>query len=460
MITNIASMKKFLIIGLLSFALVAGASIASAQTDVDPRGNASTCINLTHDLRVTSSDAETQGQVSDLQFFLQGQGYLASEPTGYFGLQTYAAVQKFQTKNNITPASGFVGPLTRTAINSAYCISLTDIPQTYDEDSPSIELAGKVGSLKSTESITVEVGKKFIISGKPQNLKGVDYGEDDDEFLASWNFGRLLDDQCSGNKIKSSNTWILTCEIDTVGSTVVYVEIYKDGNTYRSNQVEINVVSEAEEVDYNPNEDEDEDDEDEDNASSRTSAGARDYKPRIDLVTGRDTADFVIRAGDRAWVEGENLLYSGKDAQIRIGTKSALILQYNDDLVRFEVPDLPSGMYKFALKNSYDGDFVVVEVENEETEDSYDYTPVIYEVQAKAADPFDIYGGESIVINGKNLIYSGKDTRVFVGGKEADIELYTQNSIVFEAPYLSRGDHYLYLTTEFGTSNRVTVHVR
>ncbi len=59
------------------------------------------------------SKGMTHKEVTILQNFLIAKGYLKSKATGYFGLQTEAAVKVFQTKNKIVPATGIVGPKTR-----------------------------------------------------------------------------------------------------------------------------------------------------------------------------------------------------------------------------------------------------------------------------------------------------------------------------------------------------------
>jgi hypothetical protein len=58
----------------------------------------------------------TRPEVAVLQHKLIDQGYLTSTATGYFGKLTLRAVKDFQ-KNNGIPPTGFVGILTRTALN-------------------------------------------------------------------------------------------------------------------------------------------------------------------------------------------------------------------------------------------------------------------------------------------------------------------------------------------------------
>ena len=60
----------------------------------------------------------TKGQtVSELQDFLQNQGFLTTKPNGYFGLGTLKAVKAFQKAQGIKPLSGYFGPVTRIKAN-------------------------------------------------------------------------------------------------------------------------------------------------------------------------------------------------------------------------------------------------------------------------------------------------------------------------------------------------------
>jgi peptidoglycan hydrolase-like protein with peptidoglycan-binding domain len=67
-----------------------------------------------------SKDANTNGEVSDLQYFLQDQGLLTAEPNGIFGPSTLRAVKYFQKKNGFI-TSGYVGPMTRAKIKEISC---------------------------------------------------------------------------------------------------------------------------------------------------------------------------------------------------------------------------------------------------------------------------------------------------------------------------------------------------
>ncbi|MCX6756594.1 MAG: peptidoglycan-binding domain-containing protein, partial [Candidatus Nomurabacteria bacterium] len=113
-------MNKYIISVLL---LSACFSFTSAQTmgDLPPPDNGSQCTDLKYNLTYTKSkDSNTNGEVSDLQFFLQDSGLLDSDPTGYFGKLTFNAVKAFQRQNNLY-AYGYVGPQTRALIKSLSC---------------------------------------------------------------------------------------------------------------------------------------------------------------------------------------------------------------------------------------------------------------------------------------------------------------------------------------------------
>lgn len=114
-------MKKLLITNLIVLS-ISIPYISSAQSvDVDTSNDAS-CAIITTNLRYGSTDIKTGGSVSVLQDFLNTNGYLTSQPTGFFGSMTRSAVRAFQNANNI-PANppGFVGSLTRAKIQEIDC---------------------------------------------------------------------------------------------------------------------------------------------------------------------------------------------------------------------------------------------------------------------------------------------------------------------------------------------------
>jgi hypothetical protein len=109
------------IIGLLQSFNADPSVIANVQSNLSGKVQSpSFCLTLTASLSQGSTDTTTQGQVSKLQQFLG-----ITPTTGYFGVLTEAAVQKYQTARGIvssgTPATtgyGSVGARTRASMAS------------------------------------------------------------------------------------------------------------------------------------------------------------------------------------------------------------------------------------------------------------------------------------------------------------------------------------------------------
>jgi len=89
------------------------AQIASLQGQLG--GSSSAMAQFTRDLTIGSTGAD----VTELQTWLISKGYsIPAGATGYFGVQTQAAVAAFQAANGITPAAGYFGPITRAKVNA------------------------------------------------------------------------------------------------------------------------------------------------------------------------------------------------------------------------------------------------------------------------------------------------------------------------------------------------------
>lgn len=71
------------------------------------------------------SFGQTSASVSDFQKFLTDQGLYTGPITGYFGPMTKKAAILFQQKNKITPAAGFIGPMTRGVIKGVLTAKIT-----------------------------------------------------------------------------------------------------------------------------------------------------------------------------------------------------------------------------------------------------------------------------------------------------------------------------------------------
>ena len=86
-----------------------------AASTANPGGQVlgASAYNFAHNFGIGATGAD----VTALQQFLTQAGVYAGPVTGYFGPLTKAAVEAYQTANNISPVSGYVGPLTRTLLN-------------------------------------------------------------------------------------------------------------------------------------------------------------------------------------------------------------------------------------------------------------------------------------------------------------------------------------------------------
>lgn len=67
---------------------------------------------------------QKSSQVSELQEFLVDKGFLTTSPSGFFGLMTLKAVKNYQLSIGL-PNTGFVGLMTRTAINNELSIDIS-----------------------------------------------------------------------------------------------------------------------------------------------------------------------------------------------------------------------------------------------------------------------------------------------------------------------------------------------
>lgn len=115
-------MKKLLLAGLFLFPTLAFAQTVSFQNNL--------------------SYGSTGTDVSALQEFLVTQHLLAPQyVTGNFYSLTLAAVKSFQTAESISPISGFVGPITRSTINTILASQVSDSEENAATSTPPIDLS-------------------------------------------------------------------------------------------------------------------------------------------------------------------------------------------------------------------------------------------------------------------------------------------------------------------------------
>jgi hypothetical protein len=103
---------------------------------------------------------------------------------------------------------------------------------------PSIRMSGSSGSQVSDSSISVNVGDTFTVSGMPQNLQGLSFSR---AFFVNQNFSN--NNSCGNNEASANGVWTMTCTAKILGSSDIYVEIYANGQTYRSNKVTVTINS-------------------------------------------------------------------------------------------------------------------------------------------------------------------------------------------------------------------------
>ena len=144
------------------------AQIAALQAQIN---GTQTTASFYADLTIGSRGTE----VTRLQTWLIGKGYvIPAGATGYFGLQTRAAVAAFQAAKGITPAVGYFGPITRSAVNAMIAADVasgggsgTPTPT----PTPSDDLKGGDGSFQNISSLgDIE---STVDEGSSENVIGV-----------------------------------------------------------------------------------------------------------------------------------------------------------------------------------------------------------------------------------------------------------------------------------------------
>ncbi|HEU5114480.1 MAG TPA: hypothetical protein VFT82_01800, partial [Candidatus Paceibacterota bacterium] len=168
--------------------------------------------------------------------------YTSDNPYYGRGVSTSVTVQPPQGSPTVTCASGFAMSA------SGACVATTPAPAptpvTAPATPPSISIVGSSGSQTSSSVLNVNQGDSFTISGAPSGLDGLAYGSAAGQYTRAFNFGSLLSGACSNNDA-SNQKWVLTCSANQTGNTTVNVQIYKDGVTYSSNTITVNVAPAA-----------------------------------------------------------------------------------------------------------------------------------------------------------------------------------------------------------------------
>ncbi len=105
----------------------------------------------------------TGSDVSALQEFLKQQGVYSGTTSGNFYSLTLAAVKKFQSAESITPASGYVGPVTRGVINQILAGQVSTSEENATTTKPAIDLSQQAATTTSSTPQTVTLPNGTVV---------------------------------------------------------------------------------------------------------------------------------------------------------------------------------------------------------------------------------------------------------------------------------------------------------
>src|SRR3989344_5009670 len=142
-----------------------------SASPVAPALSTRACPTLSRTLRLGTRGAD----VSALQGYLKSNGYLSANATGYFGVQTEAAVKKFQAKQGVVASGsaastgfGVFGTKTRAAFIHVCALSSAPIPTPTPTPTPSPAQAAPTLTLTATPS-TITSGQSATLTWSTDN---------------------------------------------------------------------------------------------------------------------------------------------------------------------------------------------------------------------------------------------------------------------------------------------------
>ncbi len=200
------------------------------------------CTDLKYNLKVGSTDATTSGEVTKLQAFLFPK-YLKVESTGRLLGLTRAASVEFQKQYGISPAYGYVGPLTRAKIKELTCGGTSE-KLSIESVFPTV---AKVGQTVSLNGPGLNSGGDYILFDgyriETDKTKGLNYlGFVVPEHLT--NTINCIKAPCPLGLVKMVVPGVYTVQVvNNLGSTnVIKLEITDKDVISPSNQVKISSV--------------------------------------------------------------------------------------------------------------------------------------------------------------------------------------------------------------------------
>lgn len=189
-----------------SFAVFAPAARAQSAADLQAQINAllaqiaalqgntgtTASVSFSRDLTLGATGSD----VTALQNWLISKGYaISAGATGYFGVQTQAAVAKYQAANGIAPAAGYFGPTTRAHVNAASAGTGTGTGT--GTGSTTGALKGGAGDLTITNR-TANI-EKNLTEGATENVVSFEAEADDNSDLAITSLRVAIDVSGSGS---------------------------------------------------------------------------------------------------------------------------------------------------------------------------------------------------------------------------------------------------------------------
>ncbi len=118
----------------------------------------------------------------------------------------------------------------------------------YAAGIPSIKLTASTDNLSSKTALSVNVGESFEIHWLPKNLQWLSY------YVGTWKptkgyFSRAFffdqqfsdNNNCEINEATTDEEWSMTCDATVQWTSSVYVVIYANGKSYKSNVVKITI---------------------------------------------------------------------------------------------------------------------------------------------------------------------------------------------------------------------------
>lgn len=137
---------------------------------VSRAARAVSCTNIVSDLSYGMTDSVSSGPILSLQNFLSAQGYLSATPNGHFGPATAAAVVAFQVAHKIS-GTGYVGSVTRAAINAASC-STTAVTASTSASSTTTATNASASVTAPRANASLLIGQTYTITWNGTDRQG------------------------------------------------------------------------------------------------------------------------------------------------------------------------------------------------------------------------------------------------------------------------------------------------